>query len=138
MVLLQARVDQLEQAVDFKVIAPPANFIAQLRQFRRRQGFGARRLVDELRRAIEVLGVEGCQDLRRPEFRAQARNFLIERRQTPVSRVDASRRFQELQCDVELALVERRLHPGDQYLRQPLQSLPRFAVVGFDDQDFPV
>ncbi len=49
MILLQTRIDQLQQTRSLKFIAPPMDFIAQLREFCGRQRFGARCFVDELR-----------------------------------------------------------------------------------------
>ncbi len=55
------------------------SFFAQLREFCRRQGFGARRLVDELRRTIKILRIDRRQNLRRAELGPQARDLLVER-----------------------------------------------------------
>ena len=83
------------------------DFIAQLREFRGRQSFGARRFVDQLRRTIEILRIERRQNLRRSEFGPQARDLLVERDETTIVGIDASCGFQKLQCDVEFAVVER-------------------------------
>ena len=96
--------------------------------------FAAGRFVDQLRRAVEILRVDGREYLRRTELGPQRRNALVERGQAAVAGIDAARGFKRLQSDVELAFVQGGLHARKQDLGETLQALAGFAVLGIEQQ----
>src|SRR6202012_6247943 len=87
---------------------------------------------------VEVLGIDRGKNLRWTELRAEAHHFFVQRAQTLVAGIDAPRRLQELQGDIELTVVQCRLHARDQDFRETLQALPGLAVVWIDDEHLSI
>ena len=104
-------------------------FFAQLAKLGTTQCLVARCIVDQLRGPIEILRVDGRQNLRGTELGAQTRYALIERGQAVVSGVDTAGGFKRLQCHVDLPFIQRGLHAREQDLRKALQALLRLAVL---------
>ena len=111
-----------------------AQFLAQLGELRFAHRLGANGLIDQLRRAVEVLRIDGGLDLGRPELIAHLGDAFIERRQARIVRIDAAHGLERLQRRVELLLIQGRLHAADEDFRETLESLLRFAVAGSEQQ----
>ena len=92
-------------------------------------------LIDQLRRAIEILRIDRGLDLGRPELVPHLGDALIERRQSRIARDRCCARSRAPATPPRIAS-----HPGPiaraptQDLRETLQSLLRFTVTGSEQQ----
>jgi hypothetical protein len=134
LILIHTGIEESQDArhVGIGMVAP--QILAQLGELRFADGLGARGLIDQLRRAVEVLRIDGGLDLGRPQLIAHLGNALIERRESRIVGIDAAHGLERLQRRVELLLIQGRLHPADEDFRKTLQSLLRFAVAGSEQQ----